>query len=74
TDPLFWGGLLLRLVLFGAVVFRGIPPLVKWFLRKSDVGPYTSYLLVLTLVFAGSLELNWRGWRALSGPFLPVLP
>ncbi|MFM7179275.1 MAG: cation:proton antiporter, partial [Bacteroidota bacterium] len=73
TDSLFWGGLLLRLVLFGAVVFRGIPPLVKWFLRKSDVGPYTSYLLVLTLVFAGSLGAELAGVEGIIGAFFTGL-
>nr|MBM3931326.1 hypothetical protein [Sphingomonadales bacterium] len=73
TDPLFWGGLFLRLVLFGGVVFRGIPPLVKWFLRKSDAGPYTSYLLVLTLVFAGSLGAELAGVEGIIGAFFTGL-
>lgn len=73
TDPLFWVGLFLRLVLFGAVVFRGIPPLVKWFLRKSDAGPYTSYLLVLTLVFAGSLGAELAGVEGIIGAFFTGL-
>ena len=73
NDPLFWGGLFLRLLFFGVVVFRGIPPLVKWFLRKSDVGPYTSYLLVLTLVFAGSLGAIWAGVEGIIGAFFTGL-
>jgi Kef-type K+ transport system membrane component KefB len=73
TDPLFWGGLFLRLMLFGVLVFRGIPPLVRWFLSKSDVGPYASYLMVLTLVFAGSLGAEMAGVEGIIGAFFTGL-
>lgn len=39
TDPLFWGGLFLRLVLFGVIVFRGIPPWSDGFCAKAMWGP-----------------------------------
>jgi Kef-type K+ transport system membrane component KefB len=70
---LFWIWLVLRLTLFAFLVFRGIPPLMKWFLRKSDVGPYTSYLMVLTLIFAGGLGAELAGVEGIIGAFFTGL-
>lgn len=66
---LYWLWLLAKVMVLGAIIVLGFPPLGRWFFRRYDDG-VVQYIFVLALVFLGAGLMEIVGMEGILGAFL----
>lgn len=72
ADAWYWGKFALRCLGYFVVVFRFLPPLGRWFLRRYD-DSVMQYIFILALVFCSAALADLAGLEGLLGAFLAGL-
>ena len=69
----FWIGLSASAVVFGAIMFLGVPRLTAWFFKKMETEKYSHYIFVLTIVFLAAFLAEAAGVEPIIGAFVSGL-
>ncbi len=69
----FWIGLSVSALLFGLIMFWGVPKLTAWFFRKMESEKYSHYIYVMAIVFLAAFLAEVAGVEPIIGAFVSGL-
>ena len=70
---MFWVGLSFKILLFGGLVFGGMPRVARWFFQKVESDLTYQYVFVLAMLFTCSLLAELAGLEGIIGAFMAGL-